>query len=131
MTPDELHQKYYEKNPTGNHIEPSPETLRFMEQQLEINKENTEAHAEIKEMLVELKTVVVGIHEQTKKTNGWINKHAQEDEAFKIEYSDMFKDLKEGRKENKSKLRGLFWDLVKMGVVSALTVLGAVFFGKK
>lgn len=107
------------------------EILRFMEQQLEINKENIVAHAEIKEMLVELKTVVVGIHEQTKKTNGWINKHAEEDLLFKTEYSEMFKDIKEGRKDNKVKGRGLVWEIIKLFAVSVLTILGSLFYIKK
>lgn len=107
------------------------EVLRFMEQQLDINKENIVAHTEIKEMLVELKTVVVGIHEQTKKTNGWINKHAEEDNCFKAEYSEMLKDVKEGRRENKSKARGVAWDIIKLFTVSILTAIGSVFYIKK
>lgn len=39
MNPDVEHKKYYRRNPMGNHESPSPETLRFMEAQQDINRE--------------------------------------------------------------------------------------------
>jgi len=74
---DKQAEEYFNKNPMGNHIEPSPETLRFFDNQKEINEHLREGQDEIKTtmsgVLVELK----GIHEQTKKTNGNIIRHRE------------------------------------------------------
>jgi hypothetical protein len=111
--------------------QPSPETIRFIEQQIEINKENNEAHTEIKEMLVEMKTTMQGIHAQTIKTNGWINKHAEEDKEFKIDYMPTLKAVVEERKDTKFSVRRIFWESVRVFAVGVVTYLLVIIGLKK
>lgn len=50
------------------------EVVRFMENQNEINQSLREEISSIKSILIEVKTVGILTHEQTKKTNGRVNR---------------------------------------------------------
>jgi len=114
MTPDEQHEKYYRDNPNGNHSEPSPETLRFMSEQIEINKKNIEDHAEIKETLVRILTMSGAIHEQTLKTNGRVNKLDT--------YLPMLEDIKDERKTLKNQLFNWGWKILLLVVLGSIGI---------
>ena len=71
MTPDELHEKACKDGRIKEHDMPSPETLRFMERQTEINDKIFQKL----EILPEIKSTLESIHEQTKLTNGKVANH--------------------------------------------------------
>jgi len=118
MTPDELHQEYYENNPIGNHASPSQETLRFMQEQIEINKQNSAEHTDIKLILVRMEGKIDTIHEQTLKTNGRVNKI----EDWKNENCEFIKESKENSKNTRKRLIDYGWKLALLIVLSAFGV---------
>lgn len=72
MTPDQQWQLY--KDSGGMmHSVPSPETLRFMEQQIEINEKMEGKLDEIRTSIASILPKIDSIDTQTKKTNGRVN----------------------------------------------------------
>ena len=115
--PDVEHQKYYSQHPMGNHDNPSPETLRFMEKQNEINEKVMDSLTGIKTDLAVIKNTVDGIHEQTKRTNGRVNKL---DDCVGT-YQEMWEEQMENRNDFKQKKRDLLWKILIGGAVFVFT----------
>lgn len=99
MTPDEQHQKYYKDNPKGNHEEPSGETLRFMQNQNEINKSVDEKMEKLLVTGAEIKMTVYKILEQTERTNRRVTKL----EHMRTVYEPQWKETEEEKTEHRSK----------------------------
>jgi hypothetical protein len=97
---------------------PSPETLRFMERQLTINKELGESISEVKELVIQIKTTTENIHEQTRLTNGRVNRH----DDFINKYGDSIKETYETNKQERQRIKNLIWKIV--AVASVVTLFG-------
>ena len=137
MDPDEEHAKYFAEHPQGDHDMPAPETLRFMGAQVLINKENRENVKEMSDKVdavndkvttlsIETATQTIllkSIDAQTKKTNGWINKHAEEDACFKESFLPILKELKENKAYTNQKLKDWKWRWLEQGLVALIVVV--------
>lgn len=77
--PDRQHTKYYEKNPNGNHDMPSPETLRFMGDQKELNNQLMKDISDIKSGIAEIKTILTSFITSQKEEHAIITKKISED----------------------------------------------------
>jgi hypothetical protein len=125
MSPDVLHEEYYNTNPQGNHNQPSAETLRFMEKQQEFNKDVMNSIGELKEIMIEIRGDVKVIHEQTVKTNGRVNNFEQ----WLVENKEFIARLKDCEKNKITGWRNVSWSIVTYGalcfVTALLTILGA------
>lgn len=97
---------------------PSQETLRFMERQLQTNKELSQGIQEVKEIALEMRATIHNIHEQTLKTNGRVDKH----DDFLNKYGDSIKESYENAKNDKRVIRNLFWKIV--AIASVVTLFG-------
>jgi peptidoglycan hydrolase CwlO-like protein len=119
--PDIDHQKYYTNNPSGNHAMPSPETLRFMEKQYQINEEIRDSLGEISNHLIKIDDKLEVIQAQTIKTNGRVNALEEESDCLKEEFLPMIKEIAEERKDKKSKIRDLLWEGVRIVLIASIT----------
>jgi hypothetical protein len=117
MNPDQLHEEYFKKNPSGNHDEPSSETLRFMEKQNEINEKVMESLSDIKTDLAVLVTTTKSIEAQTIRTNGRVNNLEG--------YVPMLDTICDERKDTKGRVKDIIWELIKMGTVAVAVLMGS------
>ena len=75
MNPDEAHTLYFKENPNGNHMEPSPITREFMDEQKKVNVR----------MLDSLQKLEVNSAINTEKigqVHAWMAEHKTEKEEF-------------------------------------------------
>ena len=114
MNPDLEHEKYYKNNSDGNHsFTPSPETLRFMQEQIQVNKDNLKDHAEIKTTLGRIEVKLDDIKVLDTKVN--------ELDTWKKENSDFIDELKSERKDNHKRIVDLGW---KIALIVLLVIFG-------
>lgn len=145
MDPDKAHEKYFKKNPNGNHIKPSPETLIHLDnmnkkmdaivsEQKEHNKNDDRRFGSIEKGISDLKVHMVEIKGYSKKamqesesTNGKIAE--QEGRLRELEDVKILRDSEEKRImsfiETSIKDRKRLFQLVQTTVIT--TVIGGVF----
>lgn len=129
MTPDEkflMRQSIVNEvvDEVKEKITPAPETLRFMQQQNEINKVVQEKLDEIKDIAVEARNHAKIAAEQSTKTNGRVGKLEQWHSNNDSKISTLFEEKKEWRQGWKAFLFKSLDILSKLAVAALAAWIG-------